>query len=186
MPQREEQESSASCALRSCHNRVCFVAGDPEVSGRSIAMRIVITAVVLAFFSASAQAQSVSADKCDQLAASLKLPNTTVTSAKAVAAGTVHAAGRRPRCRTLASLPAFCRVALTIKPTQRLRHQVRSLAADVGLERQVPAGRQRRVGRIDSVRRARRRRCGAATPRRPPTPATPAPTRASPSGIRRS
>ena len=38
----------------------------------------------------------------------------------------------------------------------RLGHQVGSLAAAVRLERQVPGGRQRRLGRIDPVRRARR------------------------------
>ena len=38
-----------------------------------------------------------------------------------------------------------------------LGHPIRSLAADVGVERQVSPGRQRRVGRIDPVRTARRR-----------------------------
>jgi feruloyl esterase len=79
-------------------------------------MKIVMTAVALAFVSASAQAQTVSADKCDQLAASLKLPNTAVASAKAVAAGKFSPPGGGPAAE-LANLPAFCRVALAIKPT---------------------------------------------------------------------
>ena len=79
-------------------------------------MRIVMTAVVLAFFSTTAQAQTVAADKCDQLAASLKLPNTTVSAATAVPAGRFTPPGGG-QTAALANLPAFCRVALTITPT---------------------------------------------------------------------
>ena len=79
-------------------------------------MRIVMMAVAVAFFSASAQAQDVAADKCSQLAASMKLPNTTVSSAKAVAAGRFTPPGGAAGAE-LANLPAFCRVALTIKPS---------------------------------------------------------------------
>ncbi len=81
-------------------------------------MRIAIFAAVLAVFSAPVQAQSVSAASCEQLAASLKLPNTTVSSAKLVPAGKfVQPGGGAGAPRAAASLPAFCRVALTIKPT---------------------------------------------------------------------
>ena len=52
---------------------------------------------------AAAQQAAVSPDACEQLAASLKLPNTRVTAAEAKAAA--------------AGLPAHCRVALTITPT---------------------------------------------------------------------
>src|SRR5687768_14568784 len=81
-------------------------------------MRVAIFAAVLAVFSAPAQAQSASAAKCQQLAASLKLPNTTVSSATLVAAGKFMQPGGGPgAAQAAASLPAFCRVALTIKPT---------------------------------------------------------------------
>src|SRR5687767_6338953 len=79
-------------------------------------MRIAIFVAALAIFSASAHAQTVAADKCEQLAASLKLQNTTVSSAKAVAAGRFTPPGAGPAAE-LANLPAFCRVALTIKPS---------------------------------------------------------------------
>src|ERR1700733_2663995 len=58
---------------------------------------------------------------CESLAA-LTLPNTTITEAKSVAAGNFllpkasgGAAGRR--APDFSGLPAFCRVAATIKPT---------------------------------------------------------------------
>ena len=79
-------------------------------------MRIAIFVAAFAIFSASAHAQTVAADKCEQLAASLKLQNTTVSSAKAVAAGRFTPPGAGPAAE-LANLPAFCRVALTIKPS---------------------------------------------------------------------
>jgi feruloyl esterase len=62
-----------------------------------------ILAVVMFASSAFAQEAPVPAAACEQLAATLKLPNTTVTAAAA-----------RP---AEAGLPAHCRVALTIKPT---------------------------------------------------------------------
>jgi feruloyl esterase len=77
-------------------------------------MRIAIFAAAFAALSASAQAQSVTADKCEQLAASLKLQNTTVSSAKAVTAGKFTPPGAAAE---LANLPSFCRVALTIRPS---------------------------------------------------------------------
>jgi feruloyl esterase len=79
-------------------------------------MRIAIVAAAFVILSVSAQAQTVAADKCEQLAASLKLQNTTVSSAKAVAAGRFTPPGGGPAAE-LANLPAFCRVALTIKPS---------------------------------------------------------------------
>src|SRR5262245_64176495 len=79
-------------------------------------MRIAIFAAVFVILSASAQAQTVAPDKCGQLAASLKLPNTTVAAAVAVAAGKFTPPGGGPAA-DLANLPAFCRVALTIKPS---------------------------------------------------------------------
>ena len=79
---------------------------------------IAVVGVLLLGFSVEARAQSVSAATCEQLAASLKLPNTTVSSATLVAAGKFMQPGGGPgAAQAAASLPAFCRVALTIKPT---------------------------------------------------------------------
>ena len=60
--------------------------------------------------------ESVSAAACEHLAASLKLPNTTVTAAQPVAAGRFTAPGGAA-LQAAAKLPAFCRVSLTIKPS---------------------------------------------------------------------
>ena len=73
-----------------------------------------LACVLLVCSGASAQTSSTSAAACAQLASSLTLPNTTVSSATAVAAGTFVSPGGGAAA---ASLPAFCRVALTIKPT---------------------------------------------------------------------
>src|SRR5213083_3303817 len=55
---------------------------------------------------------------CESLA-SLKLPDTTITSAQAVAAGAFAPAGGGGRGggAQFSDLPAFCRVAATVKPT---------------------------------------------------------------------
>jgi feruloyl esterase len=83
-------------------------------------MRTVIAVACVVAFSASLHAQgpSVAAAACERLAASLTLPHTTVSSAKAVAAGkfTVPGGGAAA-AQAAAGLPAFCRVALTIKPS---------------------------------------------------------------------
>ena len=67
----------------------------------------------------------LSAATCESLSA-LKLPDTTITMAQPVAAGAFTPAGTLPSAQMLASrgipaykdLPAFCRVALTIKPNK--------------------------------------------------------------------
>ena len=61
-----------------------------------------------------AQAPAVTAAACERLAASLKLPNTTATSVQAVPAGSFTPPGAR---QAVTGLPAFCRVALTLKPS---------------------------------------------------------------------
>ena len=63
-----------------------------------------------------AQEAPLSAAECTRLAASLKLPNTTVTAAQPVAAGQFKAPGGGA-AQAMATLPAFCRVSLTIKPS---------------------------------------------------------------------
>ena len=98
---------------------------------------------------------------CEDLS-SLALPQTTITAAKPVAAGAFVPPGDGGRgAEAMKDLPAFCRVAATLDADQRFRHQGRSVAAGLRLERQVPGGRQRRVGGFDRLcsdgRRARAR-----------------------------
>ncbi len=83
-------------------------------------MRIVIAVacVLLSGTFAHAQTPSVSAAACERLAASLALPNSTVTSSAVVAAGAFTPPGGGAAAeRAAAGLPAFCRVALTITPS---------------------------------------------------------------------
>src|SRR5688572_6606041 len=64
----------------------------------------------------SAHAQegaNLTPSSCEKLA-SMQLPNATVTSASQVGPGAFTAPGA---ARPMAALPAFCRVALTAKPT---------------------------------------------------------------------
>jgi feruloyl esterase len=65
-----------------------------------------------------AATQSASAAACAGLAKSLSLPNTTVTSTEAVAAGKfVPPSGGSGAAAVAASLPAFCRVSLRLTPS---------------------------------------------------------------------
>jgi feruloyl esterase len=65
-----------------------------------------------------AESQPVSAAACERLAGSLSLPNTTVRLAQVVAPGTfVPPGGGAAAAQAAKSLPAFCRVALTIVPS---------------------------------------------------------------------
>ena len=79
-------------------------------------MKSVIAVACVLLFGTLAQAQTpvVSAAACERLAASLALPNSTVTSADAVAAGAFTPPGGGAAA---AGLPAFCRLSLTIKPS---------------------------------------------------------------------
>jgi feruloyl esterase len=74
-----------------------------------------ITVSVLFSALVSAQATSAEAADCARLAETLRLPHTTVTAAEEVAAGRFEPpAGSADAFKTL---PAFCRVALTIRPS---------------------------------------------------------------------
>src|SRR5260221_14229778 len=64
---------------------------------------------------ATVEAPPASAPECDALA-NLKLPNTTITSSKAVAAGTFTPPGGRGG-RGSAEVPAFCQVHGAFAPT---------------------------------------------------------------------
>lgn len=77
------------------------------------------TAIALALIATANQAGA--AQSCESLA-TLKLPDTTITAAQAVAEGAFRpppqpAPGPPPSASAFADLPAFCRVAATIKPT---------------------------------------------------------------------
>ena len=79
---------------------------------------IAVAYVLLSGAIVHAQTPSVSAAACERLAASLALPNSTVTSAVAVAAGQfTPPGGGAAAAQAAANLPAFCRVALTIAPS---------------------------------------------------------------------
>jgi tannase/feruloyl esterase len=82
-------------------------------------MRIAAAVIpLLASVIAYAAQSPVSTAACERLAASLKLPGTTVTSAQPVAAGKfVPPDGGAAAAEAARSLPAFCRVSLTIKPS---------------------------------------------------------------------
>jgi len=82
-------------------------------------VKSVAAAVVALLFSVPLHAEeSVSAAACERLAASLKLPNTTVTAAQPIAAGRFALPGvGAAAAQAAADLPAFCRISLTIKPS---------------------------------------------------------------------
>jgi feruloyl esterase len=82
-------------------------------------MRSVATVVALLLLSSSLHAEDspVPAVACERLAASLKLPNTTITAAQPIAAGRFTVPGGGAAARAAAKLPAFCRVLLTIRPS---------------------------------------------------------------------
>src|SRR5262245_8266045 len=86
--------------------------------------------VGLAMAAASAlAAQPASAASCENLTAQ-KLPNATVTLAQTVEAGKFVAPGNGEGNAALKSLPAFCRVALTLTP---------SSDSDIKMELWLPA-----------------------------------------------
>lgn len=85
-------------------------------------MKTIVATLALLFGGAvSGQAPSGGSAACERLAASLKLPNAVITSAQAVGAGQfsppASPAGGGGAAQAFADLPAFCRVALTSKPT---------------------------------------------------------------------
>src|SRR5262245_61907620 len=78
--------------------------------------KVIMSSVVLLVLVLSSVVP-LSAATCESIAA-LKLPDTTITTAEAVAAGAFTAGGRGGRGGAqFTDLPAFCRVAATIKPT---------------------------------------------------------------------
>src|SRR5687768_18300070 len=88
---------------------------------------IPVAVTVVLFLTASAS----HAATCERLA-SLKLPDATVTMAQTVAAGAFSQPGGRGGGNPFADLPAFCRVAATLKPTAE---------SDIKMEVWLPAPR---------------------------------------------
>src|ERR1700693_4871320 len=69
-------------------------------------------AAVLVLCAATVRARQAAAETCENLA-SLKLPDTTITAAQSIPAGTYTA----PNGEVFKNMPAFCRVAATLTPT---------------------------------------------------------------------
>ncbi len=82
-------------------------------------MKTTIASLSILLCSTAAHAQSPSVDRtsCERLTTSLSLVNTTITSAQLVAAGQFAPPAGTPPAPSFSTLPAFCRVALTIKPS---------------------------------------------------------------------
>ncbi len=83
---------------------------------------------------------------CESLA-TLGRPNTTITTAESVTSGSF----KPPTGPAMEKLPAFCRVAGVIKPASDSEISVRSVASELGLEREVLWRRKwwvRRVGHV--------------------------------------
>ncbi len=80
--------------------------------------RILIGGVCALILAAAANNHAAAGTSCDALAA-LKLPDTTITLARAVEAGTCAppASGSAQAGGLMTTLPAFCRVAVTLKPS---------------------------------------------------------------------
>jgi feruloyl esterase len=77
-----------------------------------------------------AAASPAAAATCESLS-SLKLPDTTITTAQLVPAGTFAPPGRGGRAGApMSDLPAFCRVAATLAPTKE---------SDIKIEVWLPA-----------------------------------------------
>src|SRR5262245_37506301 len=100
------------------------------ITMRSETMKLRIIRVVIVFVIAAAAAVATGAltvapltaagASCESLAA-LKLPDTTITTAESVAAGAFTPPGaggaRGGRGGAQSNLPAFCRIAATLKPS---------------------------------------------------------------------
>ncbi|HXN19030.1 MAG TPA: tannase/feruloyl esterase family alpha/beta hydrolase, partial [Candidatus Binatus sp.] len=83
----------------------------------------IATAAIFAF--ATVGADYAAAGTCESLA-SLELPNTTITAAQSIPAGTYTA----PNGEMFENMPAFCRVAATLTPTSD---------SEIGIEVWMPA-----------------------------------------------
>ena len=94
-----------------------------------------------------------------RVAATLKLTNAKVDGRAASCPPDRSRRRRKERQRRGPSpgLPAFCRVQLTLTPSPDSDIKTEVWMPVTRMERQVPAGRQRGVRRLDSVRRAGRR-----------------------------
>ena len=125
----------------------------------------------LSFLLSGALFTAYAQTSCDALKSSLSFPDATITAIESIAAGPASApagrgaaaaaapaaaAGRGGRGAAPAApvnvLPAYCRVALTLKPSADSDIKMEAVAACRELERQIPDGRQRRLGRLHHLR----------------------------------
>ena len=130
----------------------------------------------LAYWPSSALFSAARAATCESLA-SLALPNTTITMAQPVAAGEFMPPGRTfgggpAPAVAFKDLPAFCRIAATLKPTEDSDIKVEFWLPASGMERQIPSSRQWWMGRSNQLSGAWPKRCTMVTRRPPPIPAT--------------
>ena len=113
---------------------------------------------------------ATAAKSCEDLSA-LSLPDTTITSAQSVAAGALTLpVSASPGNAGIAdgktnALPAFCRVAFTMRPTKDSDIKAELWIASVRLERKIYGHWQRRLGGHDSIRNNASSLLRADTPR---------------------
>jgi len=109
-------------------------------------MRVVLMIALLVAL-AIGRVDEASAASCESLA-SLSLPDTTITMAQIVAPGAFAAlAVARWRCTgSVWKLPVVLPHRRDVEADERFRHQGRKSGCRPTLERQVPGGRQRRMG----------------------------------------
>ena len=109
-------------------------------------MRVLAAACLALISAALGVSVRVDATDCERLS-TLALPNTTVTAAARVEAGAFTVGAQ-----TYRSLPAFCRVAATLKPTQDSDIKIEVWLPQAGWNGKHGGG-QRRLQRIDRLRR---------------------------------
>ena len=87
---------------------------------------------------------------CTQLASSFQRPNTTITTAQIVPAGTFVTPTTPPQ--TITNLPQFCRVAGFTTPTSDSHINFEVWVPEFGVEPQVSSGGLRRLLWVDLLR----------------------------------
>ena len=104
-------------------------------------------------FAQSGSSYGAPSISCDALT-SRTFPNATITVAQSAPAGTFTPSDQAPTAKpnqSLMNLPAFCRVAATLKPSADSDIKMEALAAGGELERQASGCRQRGLGGINQL-----------------------------------
>ena len=112
---------------------------------RTVRMMVGLSGLISTVVISTATELHAAGTSCDAVASSLKLSNATITLSQVVAPGAFTPpsgrAGGRGGPGPYATLPAFCRVAATLKPSPGSGHQNGNLVAGHRMERQA-AGRR--------------------------------------------